>query len=262
MLYKLDFACDDREPLQRTLNDLYQYSEDIVTRVLHRCRLNLLSLLLQKLVAQGEIPSFDSAIDIGCNAGIYCRILSDFGFRYVLGIDVTEEMIHTAQATFGSTSPGAVVEFRLQNAESLDTERKFDFVLCTEVIEHTDNPGRVIENIKDVMKSCGLAIISLPNRISMPYQLGWLAHRFRRIVDEVFERHLDYPFYRSIQLFQGNGTNVVATDGTNLIWNGPLLRLLYETPLFPTINLINFHASRLWPLKYLAQHFYLVVRKT
>jgi 2-polyprenyl-3-methyl-5-hydroxy-6-metoxy-1,4-benzoquinol methylase len=261
MLRDIDFACDDRDALQQTLNELYGYRDDIVTKVLHRCRLNLLTLLLQSLAERSEIASFESAIDIGCNAGIYCRILSDRGFRYVLGIDIADEMIQKAQATFGSNRPGAVVEFRRQTAESLDVERKFDFVLCTEVIEHTEDPARVIHNIKDVLNPGGLAIISLPNRVSLPYLIGWLAHRLRRKVDEVFERHLDYPFYRSIQLFGGATTKVIATDGTNLFWNGPLLRLLHTTQLFPGVNAVNFHASRLWPLKYMAQHFYLIVRK-
>src|SRR5207247_7129744 len=143
MGYQIDFACDDREPFQQTLNELYEYAEDIPTKVLHRCRLNLFSLLMRDLAARREIASFESAIDLGCNAGMYSRILSEWGFHYVLGIDVVDEMIRKANAAFGSRSPGPVVEFRLQNAEELDTDRKFDFVLCTEVIEHTNHPDRV-----------------------------------------------------------------------------------------------------------------------
>jgi len=262
MFYKIDFTCDDQEPLQQTLNELYEYREDVSTKVLHRGRLNLLSLLIRDLAARGQIASFDSAIDIGCNAGMYCRILSDYGFRYVLGIDVVDDMIRKAQTAFGSLASGGVVEFRLQSAESLDTQRKFDFVLCTEVIEHTDDPARVIANIKGVMRPRGLAIISLPNRISLPYLVGWLAQSLGlKPRDEVFERHLDYPFYRSVRLFEGEGTKVVATDGTNLFWNGPLLRWLYAARLFPMLNRINFRLSRLWPFKYATQSFYLIVRR-
>ena len=262
MLYQIDFACDDREPFQQTLNELYEYAEDIPTKVLHRCRLNLFSLLMRDLAARREIASFESAIDIGCNAGMYSRILSEWGFHYVLGVDVVDEMIRKANAAFGSRSPGPVVEFRRQNAEELDTDRKFDFVLCTEVIEHTDHPDRVIANIKAVLRPRGLAIISLPNRISLPYLAAWLAHSLGwRRRDDLFESHLDYPFWRSMRLFQGDGTRVLGTDGTNLFWNGPLLRWLHGTPPFPALNRINFQLSRLWPLKYATQHFYLVVRK-
>ena len=262
MTYRIDFACDDREPLQQTLNELYDYRDDIGTKLLHRCRLNLLSLLVPDLGARGDIASFGSAIDIGCNAGMYCQILSDVGFRYVLGIDIVKEMIHKANAAFGSRDPERTVEFRLQDAETLDTARKFDFVLCTEVIEHTNRPDRVIANIKAVMNPRGLAVISLPNRMSLPYLLSWLAHRLGfKPKDEVFDRHLDYPFYRSIQLFHGDGTRVLATDGTNLFWNGRTLRWIYGMPLFPTLNRISFQLARLWPLKYVAQSFYLVVQK-
>ena len=261
MKYRIDFACDDRELLQQKLNELYEYGDDIGTKVLHRCRLNLLSLLLRERVAREAIPSFDSALDIGCNAGMYCNVLSEHGFRYVLGIDVVDAMIRKANTAFGCRSPDRVVEFKLQDAESLDTERTFDFVLCTEVIEHTRDPSRVIANIKAILSPGGLAIISLPNRTSLPYLLSWLAHSLGlKPKDEVFERHLDYPFYRSIRLFRGDGMDVVATDGTNLFWNGRTLKWLYGTRLFPTLNRMNFHLSRLWPLKYAAQSFYLTVR--
>ncbi len=262
LTYKIDYACDDREPLQQTLNRLYQYGEDVGTKVLHRSRLNLFSLLLRKWTARGDIASFESALDIGCNAGMYCRILSDCGFRYVLGIDVVDEMIRKASAAFASRDADKTVEFKLQYAESLAAERQFDFVLCTEVIEHTDHPDRVVAAIKAALKPGGLAIISLPNRISLPYLLSWLAHRLGwGPRDEVFERHLDYPFYRSIRLFDGDGTKVVGTDGTNLFWNGRTVRWMYGTRLFPLLNRINFNLSRLWPLKYMAQSFYLLVAR-
>jgi len=261
--YQIDFACNDADPLQQRLNELYQYGKDLNTKILHRSRLNLFSLLLHDIAARGEIASFGSAIDIGCNAGMYSRMLSDCGFRYVLGIDIVPEMVGTARRAFEQRAPGRVVEFILQNAESLDTARKFDFVLCTEVIEHTNDPGRVISNIKAVMTPKGTAIISLPNRMSLPYVISRLAHRIgRRPSDEDFEKHLAYPFYRSIRLFHGEGTEVIATDGTNLFWNTLALRWLHRTAWFPALNRLNFRLARLWPLKYAAQFFYLIVRRT
>jgi hypothetical protein len=90
----------------------------------------------------------------------------------------------------------------------------------------------------------------------LAYSLGWKPKDAR-----VFERHLDYPFYRSIRLFQGNGVEVLATDGTNLFWDGRVLRWIYRRRLFPALNRLNFRLSRLWPLKYATQFFYLVLRR-
>ena len=75
-----------------------------------------------------------------------------------------------------------------------------------------------------------------------------------------FFKEVDYP-WSEIEMFQGDGTRVVRTDGTNLFWNGRTLRWVYGTPPFPTLNRLNFQLARLWPLKYAAQSFYLVVRK-
>src|SRR5262249_10225108 len=144
--YREGFACRDDEPLQRELDRLYEYGDDLATRVLHRCRLNLFARLIASLRARGMIRRSETALDVGCNAGMYSQMLSDAGFARVLGIDVEPEMIGKAIETFGSSSPGRAIEFRLQDAESLDPAQRFDFVLCTEVIEHTRDPDRVIAN--------------------------------------------------------------------------------------------------------------------
>src|SRR5438876_11997286 len=65
--------------------------------------------------------------------------------------------------------------------------------------------ARAIANTKAVMRPGGLAVISLPNRLSLPFLLGWLAYGigWKPKDEEVFKRHLDYPFYRTIRLFEG-----------------------------------------------------------
>ena len=99
------------ESLQRTLNELYEYGDDVGTKVLHRCRLNLFSLLLDDLIRDRVLTDFSSALDIGCNAGMYSGILADRGFRHVLGIDVEPRMIEKATSRFSQKrriTPGGV----------------------------------------------------------------------------------------------------------------------------------------------------------
>lgn len=55
---------------------------------------------MEKLIEQKVIDSFDSALDIGCNSGAYSKIISDFGFRYVLGIDIVDEKIEKVNGFF------------------------------------------------------------------------------------------------------------------------------------------------------------------
>ncbi len=260
--YREGFACRDDEPLQGFLNDLYEYENDWATKVLHRCRLNLFVRILRDLATQQEPRSLGSALDIGCNAGMYSRILSDLGYRHVTGIDIVPEMIEKANTHFGSDAPDRRIEFRLQSAEELDRSRRFDLILCTEVIEHTADPDRVIESIRAMVAPGGLAVVSLPNRISFPYAMERIAYRLKRGPRNLdFERHLEYPFHRTMKLFTDGERRLLRTDGTNLFWTDRLLRAVYPTPVFPLLNRVNFELARWWPLKYLSQFFYVVVRR-
>lgn len=261
MFYKIDFKCDDKEELQSKLNHLYNYKDDVSTKVLHRNRLNLFCLLMKKLIENNVIESFDSAIDIGCNTGVYSKIISDFGFTQVLGIDIVDEAIERANDFFAFSNNKKVLEYKLLNAEDITTIKKYDFILCTEVIEHTDNPFKVIENIKSILAPGGIAIITLPNRVSLPYLLTFFSYKIRKKHDKVLEQHLNYPFYKSIKVFRDIDIRIIETSGTNLIFNGIILHFLYATSIFSRINKINFYLSRIWPLKYFTQFFFIVLKK-
>src|SRR5439155_4868510 len=169
MRYQVDFACRDSDPLQQLLNELYEYGDDLETKVLHRLRLNLFTLLVGDLIRDRTVTRFETAIDIGCNSGMYSALLSDLGFRRVLGIDVVPKMIATAERHFATAGAGRSVEFRLQPAETLAGAGTFDFLLCTEVIEHTNDPARTIENIRGLLAPGGVAVISMHDCLSLPY---------------------------------------------------------------------------------------------
>ena len=59
MHYEIDFACHDSSPQQPLLNELYEYGDDVGTKVLHRCRLNLFTLIMRDLIGRGV--SLDAA---------------------------------------------------------------------------------------------------------------------------------------------------------------------------------------------------------
>jgi 2-polyprenyl-3-methyl-5-hydroxy-6-metoxy-1,4-benzoquinol methylase len=260
MFYRVDFRVRDEDPLQQTLNKLYGYQTECSTKVLHRSRLNLFFLFLQDLTRRGVVERFGSALDIGCNAGAYVKIISELGFQSVTGVDLSADFIDRATAEFGSDP---AIAFHVQNAEELRGEQLFDLILCTEVIEHTLHPELVVANIKRLLAPGGVAIVSLPNRFSVPYALQLLSHKVRRKpIDRELRAHLRFPFYRTIELFDDPPrTRVVATTATNLFLESASIRLLYRTPIFPIANWLNFQASRLWPFKFVSQFFFVVVKR-
>jgi 2-polyprenyl-6-hydroxyphenyl methylase/3-demethylubiquinone-9 3-methyltransferase len=260
--YHVDHRVADDDPLQQQLDRLYGYADDVETRVLHRCRLNLLQLLLEELVARGTLARFGRALDIGCNAGGLSAMLSDLGFHSVEGLDIEPAFIARAQAAFGREDEGRVVRFRVEDAAELDPAGRYDFVLCTEVIEHTSRPERVVANLKGALAPGGLAVVTLPNACSLPFAKAALKVRLTRPPrDPVFEDHLRYPFWRALGLLSGGGMQLLRTAGTNLWWDATTLRLCYRRPGFAALNRAQFALARRWPLKYAAQFFFMVWRK-
>lgn len=260
--YKASFSLE--EPFQQLLDELYQYNADVETRVLHRMRLNLFDRLISQLKKRNLIKHYNSAVDIGCNAGMYSKIIYDSGFKHVLGIDIEPAYIKKALHFFSEIEGEKNLTFQVLDAGNLDTFiEQADFILCTEVIEHTDRPEKVIESIKQILSPGGIAVVTLPNRISLPYFFKMCIHK---ITGKAYDRetfdHLQYPFYKSLSLFKDSRLEIIKKTGTNLFYNGKILKLLKPiTPLFTLMTGINYYLSRLWPFYYFTQFFFIVIRK-
>ena len=255
--YQKSFDCNKKEHFQGILDSLYNYI-DPTTRFMHRMRINLFVSLLRELIDKKVITNFDSAIDIGCNCGIYSKLISDFGFKEVRGIDIDQPLLDIANKNVAFNTGDKKIEFENFNAENLAGDGLYDFILCTEVIEHTHNPEKVIANIKKILKPGGVAVITLPNAMSYPYLLTWLSHKVqRKPIDGELRDHLSYPSYRALQLFIDPKLSLVTTSGANLFqWY-----FLHKIPGYPVFNRLNYHLSKLFPLKYFTQFFFMVYKK-
>jgi len=258
----LDIGCDDSSELQGFLNDLYLYKHDVTTKIYHRSRIALFLRLLRQLIADETIRKFDRALDIGCNAGFYAKVISDCGFRDVYGVDINDAYVAKANQNFYSDCLGKSIRFETRDAATISRNTYYDFILCTEVIEHTDDPAAVIDTIMALLAPGGIAVISLPNRLSLGYSTAYVAALAKRrgIRKELLD-HLKYPAYRGPQLFKHKGARILRTSGVNFLFNDPLVRLLHRAPFFDSLNRMNFWASNRFPLKWVAQFFFFVVKK-
>lgn len=224
--------------------------------------MNLFFLLMKKLIDRGTINSFNSAIDIGCNTGAYTKIISDLGFKQVIGIDIDRGMIKSANNNFGITTDSRSIKYEIVDAEKLKKDRRYDFILCTEVVEHVSDHDRIVENIIETLNPGGVAIISIPNVISLPYVFTFLYYKiFGKRMSESLVNHMSFPFYRSLRMFKRKEIIVVETTGTNLIFLNVYLKRLYLSPIFPLVNRLNYWASLIWPFKYFTQFFFIVIKK-
>lgn len=97
-------------------------------------------------------------LDIGCGNGNISNQLGELG-HLVLGIDISEEAINVAKKKNKLIN----VEFKAISAEELTVNEKFDVIVCSEVIEHLNNPELIIQALKKLLSEKGVLIITVPN---------------------------------------------------------------------------------------------------
>lgn len=255
--YKPSYSCDSGEPFQALLNRIYRYIDE-PTRHLHRLRINLFVELLRGLDNSGAITRKGKALDIGSNCGIYSKLISDAGFSDVRGIDIDAPLVDVARKEFGIEQGDKQIRFEVFNAEELDDSEQVDFILCTEVIEHTRNPKKVIDHIHQKLAPGGIAIITLPNATSYPYFLTKWSHKIRgkKIEGELYD-HLQFPSHRSRALFNFPDLELIKTSGTNLYY----WYFLHKVPGFALLNKWNYQLAKTPTLSRFAQFYFLVLRK-
>jgi SAM-dependent methyltransferase len=108
--------------------------------LLHRA----LSAQLRRQIDQRLAGREVDVIDVGCGSRPYEHLFSPYARRYV-GVDVVAH-------------PGADVVGRGEDLP-IDDE-SFDCLLCSQVLEHSDDPSRVISEAWRVLRPGGLALMS------------------------------------------------------------------------------------------------------
>ncbi len=98
-------------------------------------------------------------LDVGCGNGVITRFMGEHGFD-VLGIDVSEKTIAKASAL--NTLPN--VRFEVKSAEQLVADGAvYDAVICSEVLEHLNNPSLLLTELHKAIKPNGILVVTVPN---------------------------------------------------------------------------------------------------
>lgn len=108
----------------------------------------------------------NSILDIGCGVGEYTPMFLE-RFGRVVGLDPSREYLKEARKTKGVT-------YILGYGETFKTKETFDTISMNNILEHVDNPIKLLVNCKKHLNYSGRIIIQVPNKNSITRRLGVL----------------------------------------------------------------------------------------
>jgi SAM-dependent methyltransferase len=104
-----------------------------------------------------EFTPHGNCLDAGCGEGLFAPFLNRFPeFKRIVHIDLQKPQV----ARFELDARHEVAEGSIVDLPFADGE--FDFVFCTEVLEHIDEDQRAFAEIGRVLRPNGLALLSAP----------------------------------------------------------------------------------------------------
>ena len=110
-------------------------------------------------VLRSQLPTGAEVLDVGCGNGVISRSLGEKGFN-VQGIDVSEKAIEKAKSLNKSNN----VKFDVVSAEQLVANgQQYHAVICSEVLEHLNEPARLLKVLHEILKEDGVLIVTVPN---------------------------------------------------------------------------------------------------
>jgi len=110
--------------------------------------------------------NFKSAIDIGCADGVFLSTLSK-KCETLSASDINEHFV--------SSIRDRRIKFYVDDIQKSQLPNNhFDLVTCLETLEHVSNPKKAISEIRRIMKSGSIGIITVPIEIGLPVLIKFL----------------------------------------------------------------------------------------
>jgi len=127
--------------------------------------------IIKTLVKDKEV------LDLGSSWGDFGDFIKQYAEKY-----------HSLDVEKGS-------DYQQDLNKPFDLERKFDIIVAGELIEHLENRGVFLENVKKHLKDNGIFFLTTPNPTSFRFFVYGLINR-----EPDFEGHIKYFTYDALKL--------------------------------------------------------------
>lgn len=103
-----------------------------------------------------------NVLDVGCSNGFKTKLLFDKydNITYIKGIDIDDNAIKEAKENFKNDSR---YNFELKDICDLKREEKYDIINLSYVLQHLENPEKVLINLREKLTDRGVIIIKVPD---------------------------------------------------------------------------------------------------
>ncbi|MBI4830877.1 MAG: class I SAM-dependent methyltransferase, partial [Candidatus Lindowbacteria bacterium] len=127
-------------------------------------------------------------LEIGCGEGVGAGLLASKAASLV-AVDYSQDALKVAKSQHDASS----VKFVMMKAPPIDfRDASFDAVVCFQMIEHTERPAQIVDEIRRVLRNGGVALIATVNKeeaiSNNPYHIHeFSSESFRELLERYFE---------------------------------------------------------------------------
>lgn len=169
-------------------SEIQTYFDAEATRYVHDRELQY-SYISQKRLTLDLLPEqFDRVLDLGCGPALMANDLLDRAGE-VWGVDVSERMISYGKARMRNHPLGDRCDLRVGNSEKLIfADNYFDALISLGMLEYLETYDRAIAEMYRVLRPGGVAVLTVPTRISAYYLARAPCDKARMLVKRLLGR--------------------------------------------------------------------------
>lgn len=193
-------------PLEQNTSDIYNqfYSDgDTLEAYFNDNRLGFYKSVLDLILEKKINLNGKTIADFGCGSGHLLELISSvFNAESSTGFDFSEAGIEYAKKTFKNHL------FFVKDIYENVTLNTYDFIMCTEVLEHLEYPDKALWNMLNSLKDKGVLLITVPNgRIDTieEHINFWSPESWKVFVESI--QNSKYKFTFDISTFRDNINN-------------------------------------------------------
>lgn len=135
-------------------------------------------------------------LEVGCGIGNFTKELLNFGEVY--GIDIREDYVQKIKRNLRVKNAHIGVG-DIEKGEYFFKERKFDTIVCINVLEHIENDNEAIKNMYKVLEDQGILILIIPAYSLLYGEIDKSIGHFRRYSKEDIRQRLEKEKFRILQ---------------------------------------------------------------